>query len=109
MSIAKFFDRAVTGWREDYPRSRSEAGIGLSLGLLVSIVFSHIPILFWLGLACGALWTGFYLWAFVVAVRMFAREGDVNYDRRGKYKLSKEYWDTESATSAKAKKSKSKR
>jgi hypothetical protein len=81
-------------------------GLGLSIGCLVAVVFRHTPALFWLGTAWAIAWSAFYLWAFIVAIRIDARKGDLDYDRRGKYKLSKEYWDTESATASKAKRKK---
>src|SRR4029453_9177049 len=101
MIFAKFFNHAVMGFRRQYPRSKYEGGFGLSLGCLVAVVFKESPALFWLGTVSAIAWFGFYLLALVFAVRLDARQGDLDYDRRGKYKLSKEYWDTESATSTK--------
>jgi hypothetical protein len=109
MGIATFFDHAVTGYRRKYPRSKYEMGVGGSIGVLIAIVFKQNPILFWLGTAVAIAWSGFYFCAMFVAIRLEARKGDLDYDRRGKYRLSKEYWDTESASSARAKKAKSKR
>jgi len=109
MSIAKFFNHAVSGYRRDYPRSKYEMGLGLSIGCLVAVVFRQTPALFWLGTAWAIAWSGFYHWALIVAIRKEGRKGDLDYDRSGKYRLSKEYWDTESATSTKAKKAKVKR
>ena len=109
MSISNFFNHAVAGYRRDYPRSKFEMGLGLSIGLLFALGFKQSPALSLLGVASAIAWSAFYLWALIVAIRLDARKGDLDYDRRGKYKLSKEYWDTESATSTKAKKAKVKR
>lgn len=109
MSMAKFLNRAVAGYRRDFPRSNYEMGLGLSAGGLVALGFKQTPTLFWLGIAWGTAWSALYLWAFIVAMKMDSRKGDLDYDQSGKYKLSKEYWDTESATSTKAKRAKSKR
>jgi len=109
MTFAKFLNHAVAGFRRDYPRSKNEGAFGLSIGCLVAVVFKDSPVLFWLGTVSAIAWFGFYLWALIVALRLDARQGDLDYDRRGKYKLSKEYWDTESATSTRANKAKTKR
>jgi len=106
VSIVKFFDHAVTGYGPSYPRSKYEMGLGLSIGGLVAVIFRQNAALFWLGTAWAIAWAGLYLWAFVAATRMAARKGDLEYDRRGKFSLSREYWNTESATSAKARKKK---
>lgn len=108
MSIAKFFNHAVEGYRDRYPRSKYEMGLGLSVGGVVAVVFQHSPVV-WVGIGWAIAWSAFYLWALITATRLAGRKGDLDYDRRGKYKLSKEYWDTESATSAKAKTAKRKR
>ena len=109
MTIGTFFNHAVEGFGPRYPRSKYEMGLGLSVSGLVAISFEQVATIFWLGIASAVAWFGFYLWAFIVALKILGRKGDLDYDRRGKYKLSKEYHDTESASSAKAEKAKSKR
>ena len=106
MIVTKFFDHAVKGYRGGYPRSKYEMGIGLSTGALIAVLFREIPALFWFGTAWAIGWAGFYLWALIVAIRINSRRGDLDYDRKGKFSLSKEYWSTESATTAKARKKK---
>jgi hypothetical protein len=109
MSIPSFFNHAVEGWGRRYPRSKYVMGLGLSLCGLVAISFEQTSTFFWLAIASAIAWLGFYLSAFIVDLRTSGKNGDLDYDRRGKYKLSKEYHDSESATSAKAERRKSKR
>jgi hypothetical protein len=50
------------------------------------------------------LWNGFVAWRGWIKVRADAREADHYYDNVGKYRLSTEYHDSESATAAKRRK-----
>ena len=53
-------------------------------------------------------WSGFVAWRWWTLIKIESKRADRAYDRDGKFKLSREYWDTESATAAKAKKRTSK-
>lgn len=52
------------------------------------------------------LWSGFIAWRWWVYMKVEATRSDRAYDRKGKFRLVREYWGTESATSAKARKKK---
>ena len=106
MIVGKFLDHAVVGYRGKYPRSKNEAALGTSIGALIAVLYRENSTLFWLGTASAVAWAGFYLWAMVVAIRQESRKGDLEFDRRGKFRLAKEYWTTGSATSAKARRKK---
>jgi hypothetical protein len=84
-------------------------GLGLSLCGLVAISFEQISTFFWLAIASAIAWLGFYPSAFIVDPRTSNQNGDLVDGGRGMYKLSKEYHEMESATSAKAERRKSKR
>lgn len=45
-------------------------------------------------------WTSFVLWRAYRMSRAWILRSDRDYDRRGKFLLSREYWQSESATSA---------
>ena len=47
-----------------------------------------------------AVWTSFVLWRWWLMMKIAAGKADATYDKKGKFNLSKEYWTTESATSA---------
>ncbi|WP_369025503.1 hypothetical protein [Qipengyuania sp. RANM35] len=47
-----------------------------------------------------AVWTSFVMWRWWLMMRTATGEADETFDKEGKFKLSKEYWTTESATSA---------
>ena len=51
-----------------------------------------------------ALWSGFVAWRWWAYMKNESARADRAYDTSGKLRLSREYWDTESATSAKARK-----
>jgi hypothetical protein len=108
--LRKWLDRAVIGWTVlgggRYPRSKYEMGFGFSVGLLVAAVFAESRALFWAGISSSTVWLAAYLWAFWLSFRAEAHEGDLNYDKRGKYRLAKEYWNTESFTAARKRKGK---
>ncbi len=55
------------------------------------------------------LWEGFVFWRWWVYMKVEAERSDRAYDRKGKFRLSREYWDTESATASRARKAKKRR
>ena len=56
-----------------------------------------------------ALWSGFIMWrGFLYMRRVTAEMKGEPYDRHGKYRLSKEYWGTESVAAARYRERKSK-
>jgi hypothetical protein len=50
------------------------------------------------------LWSAFVRWRWWLHMRCVSKRADRAYDRQGKYRLSRDYYDSESATSAKARK-----
>jgi hypothetical protein len=64
------------------------------LGWAILPITNFHPIALVVAIVWTALWFGLFGWRFVV----WARKADGQYDRRAKYKLSKEYWSTESAS-----------
>jgi hypothetical protein len=71
---------------------------------LAIIPFFAVPLLgsWWLApsIAWAALWTGFVSWRAYRLMRATGIKGDRAYDRKGKFRLSHEYWSTESATAS---------
>ena len=106
MILRKLFAHAVAGFRNKYPRSKYEFGGLISVGLLVALLFENTIVIRYFGIAWTIIWGGLYLGALSVALKKEGRKGDLDYDRKGKFELSREYRTTESATSAKARKKK---
>ena len=51
-------------------------------------------------------WTAFTFWRWWIFMRVVAHDADRKFDRVGKFKLAREYWDSESASAAAARKKK---
>ena len=81
-----------------------EMVLGLGAGLLVAIFAQDNSLMMFGGLIFAALTAALYFWAFVRALQLDGAKADRIYDKRGKYKLSKEYSDSESATAARKRK-----
>ena len=56
-----------------------------------------VAILFWLWFA---FWSAFVSWRWWIYMRAASAMADKKYDRIGKFRLAREYWNTESATAA---------
>jgi len=74
------------------------------LPLLVILMIGKTPVLDWAGWAWFGAWTIFVFWRWWIYIKMESRKSDLQYDRKGKFRLSREYHDTESATAAKERK-----
>jgi len=78
--------------------------------LPIAIPFLAIAMIGWspgfgaIALGWCALWTGFVFWRGWLYFKEACREGDRRFDRQGKFRLGREYHDTESATAAAEKK-----
>lgn len=68
--------------------------------LIVILMIGPTSVSTAIGWGWFGLWNLFIFWRFWFYLREISREGDRHYDRVGKYRLDKEYHDTESATSA---------
>ena len=92
---------------------RSWAGTNYRV-VLAPVILPALPMLWlggntgiWLFLMWAALWFGFVMWRAALHMRaVMAEMKDEPYDRVGKYRLSKEYWATESAAAARYRKKK---
>jgi hypothetical protein len=68
----------------------------LLLAGLMGAERTHLPYGFgWFGL-----WNIFVFWRYWRYLKLISEEGDRSYDDEGKFRLAKEYHDTESATAA---------
>jgi hypothetical protein len=82
-----------------------EMGLLVSAGLLIAVVVDS-PLVRAVGIVWAIGIVVLYLWRLGVVVRKDSREGDRQYDQYGKFKLSKEYHHTKSATAASERKAK---
>ena len=57
-------------------------------------------------IGCFAMWCAFVAWRWWIYMREASAAQDKKFDKRGKYKLGKEYLDTESATATRQRKGK---
>ena len=81
-------------------------GLGLSIGGLIALLFRDNLVLLALGAVCATLTFIVYSYAFCVSMKRLGERGDADYDKRGKFKLAKDYWSTESATAARRRRAK---
>ena len=64
------------------------------------------PLAFWLGATLSGILLSILAWRILFVLRLLIRAADHEYDAVGKYQLSREYWDTESATTARKREAK---
>ena len=100
MKFYRFIERFVDDCIKDrlYFKAAMLPGVVM---LLVSMVAGWPK---WLGIFLLVGWTTFVFWRWYLHVKNVSRDSDRHYDRTGKYRLSKEYHDSESATAARDRK-----
>jgi NhaP-type Na+/H+ and K+/H+ antiporter len=76
------------------------------LPALAGLPFGNGPIVTTVVATWFVVWSLFVSWRYWLYMREMSVEADKNYDRVGKYSLAKEYHGTESATAARARKTK---
>lgn len=74
------------------------------LPLLLIATIGKTPALELGGWAWFVSWSTFVFWRYWTYVETEAERADLRYDRKGKFQLSNEYHETESATAAKKRK-----
>ena len=99
-AVRDWVDRCWRG--SGYKASLLPAALPLLLALWTSNAFLSIAAFAWF-----ALWAAFVMWRGALLMRSTLNDmKDEPYDRVGKYRLSKEYWATESAAAARYRKKK---
>ena len=89
--------------------SRDLVTVAFRLPFLLGVSpFLMTPVLgrWWLvpAFVLAAIWESFVAWRLWRGLRAGGTRGDREYDRKGKFKLSREYWTSESATAARRRK-----
>lgn len=100
IAVRDWVDRCWQG--SSYKASLLPAALPMLLALWIGG-----PILWVAAFSWFALWAAFVMWRGVLFMRSTLNDmKDEPYDRVGKYRLSREYWTTESAAAARYRKKK---
>ena len=73
---------------------------------MLTAMFEANPIMFGVATTWFVAWCAFVAWRYSIYMREVSTEADRHYDQIGKFQLASEYHETESATSARGRKTK---